>query len=134
MKDKTKDQLNEEIINLRKKIYDLEIFKLTREVEDVYLNIRYAIPCGLIIQELVSNSLNHAFPEGREGEILIRMHQKKNGITQLIIKDNGIGLPSGMDLFNTKAVGLRLVKDFVGQIDGTIHSNPSHGIQYTVLF
>jgi two-component sensor histidine kinase len=107
---------------------------LKREVEDVYLDIHHAIPCGLIIQELVSNSLNHAFPEGREGEIVIRMQQKKNGSTRLIIKDNGIGLPSGMDLFTTKAVGLRLVKDFVCQLDGTIHSNPSHGIQFTITF
>ena len=107
---------------------------LKREVEDVYLDIYHAIPCGLIIQELISNSLNHAFPEGREGEIMVRMQQKKNGSTLLIIKDNGIGLPSGMDLFNTKAVGLRLVKDFVKQLDGTIHSNPSHGIQFTISF
>ena len=107
---------------------------LKREVEDVYLDIYHAIPCGLIIQELISNSLNHAFPEGREGEIMVQMQQKKNGSTQLIIKDNGIGLPSGMDLFNTKAVGLRLVKDFVKQLDGTIHSNPSHGIQFTISF
>ncbi len=107
---------------------------LKREVENIYLDIHHAIPCGLIIQELVSNSLNHAFPEGREGEIVIRMNQKKTGSTQLIIKDNGIGLPSGMELFNTKAVGLRLVKDFVKQINGTIHSNPSHGIQYTISF
>jgi len=107
---------------------------LKREVENIYLGIHHAIPCGLIIQELVSNSLNHAFPEGREGEIVVRMQQKKNGSTRLIIKDNGIGLPSGMDLFNKKAVGLRLVKDFVKQIDGTIHSNPSHGIQFTISF
>ncbi|MCJ7579956.1 MAG: PAS domain S-box protein [Candidatus Aminicenantes bacterium] len=107
---------------------------LKREVEDVYLDIHHAIPCGLIIQELVSNSLNHAFPEGRQGEITILMKQKKNGHTQLIIKDNGIGLPSGMDLFYAKAVGLRLVKDFVCQLDGTIHSNPSHGIQFTISF
>lgn len=107
---------------------------LKREVEDVYLDIHLAIPCGLIIQELVSNSLNHAFPEGREGEITVQMQQKKTGSTQLIIKDNGIGLPSGMDLFNTKATGLRLVKDFVKQINGTIHSNPSHGIKFTISF
>lgn len=107
---------------------------LKREVEDVYLDIQHAIPCGQIIHELVSNSLNHAFPEGRTGEIVVRMQQKKNGSTRLIIKDNGIGFPSGMDLFKKKAVGLRLVKDFVSQIDGTVHLNPSHGIQFTIAF
>ena len=100
----------------------------------MYLDISHAIPCGLIIQELVSNSLNHAFPEDREGEVLIRMQQKKNGSNRLIIKDNGIGLPLGMELFNKKAIGLRLVKDFVGQLDGTIQTNTSHGIQFTVSF
>jgi len=108
------------------------IFK--REVENVYLDIRHAIPCGLIIQELVSNSLNHAFPEGRAGKITVRMQQKKKGSTQMIIKDNGIGLPQGMDLFDRKAVGLRLVKDFVGQLGGTIESKPQSGIQFTVTF
>ncbi|MFC2168063.1 PAS domain S-box protein [Acidobacteriota bacterium] len=107
---------------------------LKREIENVYLNIHQAIPCGLIIQELVSNSLNHAFPDGKEGEIIVRMQQKKTGSTRLIIQDNGIGLPSGMDLFDTKAVGLRLVKDFVRELDGIIHSNPSHGIQFTITF
>lgn len=107
---------------------------LKRDVEEIYLDIHHAIPCALIIQELVSNSLNHAFPEEREGEITVQMQQKKTGSTQLIIKDNGIGLPVGMDVFNTKAVGLRLVKDFVKQINGTIHSNTSHGIKFTILF
>ena len=108
--------------------------RLKREVEDVYLDIHHAIPCALIIQELVSNSLNHAFPEEREGEVLIRMQQKKNDPTRLIIKDNGIGLPSGMDLFNRKAFGFRLVKDFTRQIDATVHLDPSHGIQFTISF
>jgi len=108
--------------------------RFKREVEDVYLDIHHAIPCGLIIQELVINSLNHAFPEGREGEILIRMHQKNNGPTQLIIKDDGIGLPVGMDLFNKKAFGFRLVKDFTRQIDATVQLDPSHGIQFNISF
>ncbi len=108
--------------------------RLKREVEDVYLNIHRAIPCGLIIQELVSNSLNHAFPEGREGEILILMKQKKDGTTRLVIKDDGIGLPTGMDLFNKKAFGFRLLKDFVRQIDGAVQLDSSKGIQYTISF
>jgi len=108
--------------------------RLKRDVEEIYLDIHHAIPCALIIQELVSNSLNHAFPEEREGEIQIQMRQKRNGPTQLIIKDNGIGLPVGMDLFNKKAFGFRLVKDFTRQIDATVHLDSSHGIQFTISF
>ena len=108
--------------------------RLIRDVEEIYLDIHHAIPCALIIQELVTNSLNHAFPEEREGEIQIRMQQKKNGSTRLIIKDDGIGLPVGMDLFNRKAYGFRLVKDFIRQINGTAHLDPSHGIQFTISF
>ena len=107
---------------------------LKRDVEEIYLDIHHAIPCAFIIQELVSNSLNHAFPEEREGKIQIQMRQKKNGLTQLIIKDNGIGLPVGMDLFNRKSFGFRLVKEFTRQVDATVHLDPSHGIQFTILF
>ncbi len=108
--------------------------RFKREVEDVYLDIHRAIPCSLIIQELVTNSLNHAFPDGQEGEIMIRMQQKKDGPTLLVIKDDGVGLPTGMDLFNKKAFGFRLVKDFIRQIDGRVQLDPSDGIQYTISF
>jgi PAS domain S-box-containing protein len=107
---------------------------LKREVEDVYLDIQHAIPCGLIIQELVSNSLIHAFPEGREGKIIVRMQQKKNGSTKLIIKDKGIGLPPDIDFPNTKTVGFRLVADFVSQINGTIRLDKTQGTQFTISF
>jgi len=107
---------------------------LKREIEDVYLDIQHAIPCGLIIQELVSNALNHAFPEKREGDVVLRMKAKGCGPTQLIIKDNGIGLPLNVDFSRAKTLGFRLVKDFVKQIEGTIDLKTFPGTQFTISF
>jgi two-component sensor histidine kinase len=108
--------------------------RLKREIEGVYLDIHHAIPCGLIIQELISNALNHAFPEKREGIVVVRMKAKRCGPTQLIIKDNGIGLPLNMDFSRAKTLGFRLVMDFVKQIEGTIDLKISPGTQFTISF
>ncbi len=107
---------------------------LKREIDGVYLDIDHAIPCGLIIQELVSNALNHAFPKEREGDVVVQMKAKRCCPTQLIIKDNGIGLPAGVDFSRAKTLGFRLVKDFVKQIEGTIDLKTSPGTQFTISF
>lgn len=102
-------------------------------VEQIYLNIDTAIPLGLLINELVSNSLKYAFPEDKTGEIKVNL-TNKNGKFELIIKDNGIGIPKGID-FNIKStLGLRLVNTLVNQIDGTIELERTQGTGYTITF
>ncbi|MEE9594986.1 MAG: histidine kinase dimerization/phosphoacceptor domain -containing protein [Candidatus Hydrothermarchaeales archaeon] len=103
------------------------------DVEDVFLNIDPAIPCGLIINELVTNSLTHAFPGEREGEILVSLKSAK-GKYNLKVSDNGVGMPDGVDFRNPESLGLQLVDSFVGQIDGTVRLDRKGGTTVIISF
>ena len=104
------------------------------EVKDVFLDINTAIPCGLIINELVTNSLKHAFPDDRRGEILVKMRADKRGKHTLIVKDTGIGFPERLDFRETETLGMQLVTDLVIQIEGSIKLNREGGTTFTIVF
>jgi PAS domain S-box-containing protein len=103
------------------------------EVDNVSLGIDTAIPCGLIINELVSNSLKHAFPGGK-GEILVSLHSN-NGITELTVKDNGVGIPEDIHIKNTTSLGLRLVCILAqDQLNGNITLMRTNGTEFRITF
>ncbi|MCE5213987.1 MAG: PAS domain S-box protein [Methanobacterium sp.] len=102
------------------------------DVEQIYLNIETSIPLGLLITEIISNSLKYAFPEG-EGKITVEYLPKEEEY-ELIISDNGIGIPEDIDFNNQSTLGLRLVKSLVNQLDGTIQLDRTKGTQYTIKF
>lgn len=108
--------------------------RLKQEADDVYLDIHRAIPCGLIINELISNSLDHAFPEDRQGEINLMMKMDKNGKYSLTIKDNGIGFPKELNYRKTKSFGLKLVIALVDQINGNIRLDRRSGTKFQIIF
>ncbi|BDZ69213.1 PAS domain S-box protein [Methanobacterium ferruginis] len=103
------------------------------KIEDIMLNIETAVPCGLIISELVSNSLKHAFPDDEEGEIQVSL-QRCDGKYELLISDNGIGFPEDINFKNTNTLGLQLVNNLIDQIDGEITLNRSHGTEFKITF
>ncbi|MFQ5780578.1 MAG: sensor histidine kinase, partial [Nitrospiria bacterium] len=92
-----------------------------------------AIPCGLIINELVSNALKHAFPAGREGEIRIELHSDDSQM-HLTVSDNGIGFPKDLDLRNPKSLGLQLVNRLTDQLKGTLKSERNGGSAWKMTF
>jgi two-component sensor histidine kinase len=92
-----------------------------------------AIPCGLIISELVSNSLKYAFPNGQPGELLVSLRSKDN-CYKLTVRDNGIGLSEELELGNAKTLGLKLVQILTGQIDGEITINRKPGTEFIITF
>ena len=102
-------------------------------IDDVNLNIETAVPCGLIISELVSNGLKHAFPNEMKGSIHISLKAKGNKY-ELIICDNGIGLPKELVINNLESLGLLLVKNLTDQIDGRIYINNNHGTEFKIVF
>ena len=112
---------------------DLGHVEVKQEAEGVFLDINKAIPCGLIISELVSNSLKHAFPEKREGNVLIRMLMNK-GKNELVVKDDGIGFPAGLNFRKTETLGLQLVTDLVLQVSGSIQLKRTKGTEFIVKF
>jgi two-component sensor histidine kinase len=113
---------------------DPSIIKLRIETEEVFLGIDTAVPAGLIVNELFSNSLKHAFPDGREGEICVQFRSIGNG--QLVLKtiDNGVGLPQGRDLRDGSSLGLQLVDALVRQIEGRMEMEGNGGTTFTVTF
>lgn len=100
----------------------------------LYLDIDAAIPCGLIINELISNSLKYAFPGGRKGEISIAFFQDEQQRYTLIVGDNGIGVPGDFDIYNSNSLGLELVTALVEQLDGSIDVEKDTGLKYTIKF
>lgn len=107
--------------------------EIEMEVRDIFLDIDLAIPCGLIINELVSNSLKHAFKDKEKGKINIFMDKKGNEYC-LSIKDNGVGLPRDFDFENLNTLGMDLVKSLIKQIDGELEIKREKGTQFIIKF
>jgi len=106
---------------------------ITTDVENVLFGVDTAIPCALIINELVSNSLKHAFPDGATGEVTITLHQI-NGTYELTVADNGEGLPPNFDFRATDSLGMQLVTALVNQLDGTITLDRTKGTTFITTF
>ncbi len=107
---------------------------IREDIGEVILDVNKGIPCGLIINELVSNALRHAFPDGRQGIIEVRMQSDSSGGILLIVSDNGAGFPEYIDFRNTKSLGMQLVTSLVSQLDGTIELGKSEGTAFTINF
>jgi PAS domain S-box-containing protein len=110
---------------------DFGLIELKINVEDIMMDINTSIPLGLIVNELVTNSLKHAFPEGMKGEINIDFHHQDD-YYQFTVKDNGIGFPNNLDFQKTDSLGLKIVNILTQQIDGTIELNRSHGTEFKI--
>jgi two-component sensor histidine kinase len=109
--------------------------KIDNNVENIPIKIDYAIPCGLIINELVTNSLKYAFPDGRQGKIQISLKSNDNNMIQLSISDDGIGLPKDLDIRNTKSLGLHLATALAeSQLYGEIILNRERGTEFKINF
>jgi PAS domain S-box-containing protein len=107
--------------------------KLNLEIPELSLDIDTAIPCGLIINEIVTNSLKYAFPDAIEGNISINLKTEDEKII-LSITDDGVGLSENFDLKKTKTLGLRLVKTLVRQIDGSLELHRNNGTEFDIKF
>ncbi|MBL7152710.1 MAG: hypothetical protein ISS79_03270 [Phycisphaerae bacterium] len=108
--------------------------RLNTDIKDISLDVSTAIPCGLIINELVSNSIKHAFGRGREGEILIKLYSDEAGRNILMVKDNGAGFPKGLDFRKTESLGMQLVIMLVEQLGGAIELDRSKGTAFNITF
>lgn len=95
--------------------------------DSVHLPINFAIPCGLIINELVTNSLKHAFPDGREGKISLKLHPISDGCVELVVGDDGVGISQHLDFERSETLGLQIVQLLTSQVKGSleIERNPT---------
>jgi GAF domain-containing protein/HAMP domain-containing protein len=104
------------------------------DTSNMHLGIDAAIPCGLIISELVTNSMKYAFPNGRRGKIYIGLHPHDDGNLTLEVSDNGIGFTDGFDWRESDSLGLQLVSTLTSQLHGTIEVNGKGGASFKLTF
>lgn len=133
-------------INMNEYIHDLTInlfhtyginpdnIKLIIDIDNISLGLDIANPIGLIVTELVSNALKHAFPPGNKGELFISLHSDGKGTFILLVRDNGIGFPKDIDFMKTETLGMQLVTNLVGQINGIIELETSTGTEFKISF
>ncbi|MDQ2100623.1 MAG: PAS domain S-box protein [Tychonema bourrellyi B0820] len=108
--------------------------KLETNIARCDLNVDTAVPCGLIINELVTNSLKYAFSEKNEGKIKIDFNLDRNGVCVLVVSDTGVGFPKDLDYRNARTLGLRLVGALARQIRGSITLVESVGTVFRITF
>ena len=113
---------------------DPKQISLKTDVKDVYLDINQGVPVGLLINELVSNALKHAFPKGKKGEISLKFYADKKGKKTLIVSDNGIGHADKVDISKPETLGLQLIKDLTKQIGGKLNLENKAGTVFTITF
>jgi len=111
-----------------------DVTLLVEMEDDLALDITVGIPCGLIVNELVSNSLKHAFPGGRPGQIRLGLSRQGDELMALVVEDNGIGFPASLDFRQTASLGLQLVNVLSGQIHGAIELTPGEGTRFCLTF
>lgn len=100
--------------------------RLKTDLENARITLDLAVPCGLILNELVTNALKHAFPGDRYGEILVALQRQGDDCYLLRVADNGIGLSAGMDIESATTLGLRLIRSLVRQVDGQFEFIAAH--------
>ncbi len=110
-----------------------ERVELVMELEDLNLDINTAIPLGLILNELLTNSMKYAFPHGEYGTITIKFFKDAENYV-MKVNDDGIGLPPNLNVQKTDTLGLQLVKNLIGQIEGDISVHRGQGTQITITF
>jgi PAS domain S-box-containing protein len=135
------------MINLREYIEDIlmmmirsnnvrtEYFSYKLELKDVFITIDSAIPLGLVLNELISNVFKHSFPNDRKGKLTISLEQGKNGVINIQLADDGVGLPSGFDPEKTESMGLQTMYSLViYQLSGSINYEVKNGLSWFIKF
>ncbi|QWR78184.1 PAS domain S-box protein [Candidatus Magnetomonas plexicatena] len=141
---RSKDMVNVDfrdyVSKLVKTLYDtytdnLSGINLKVDVGDVILGINTAVPCGLLINELLTNAIKYAFPEGKIGEIYIGLHQIADGRIELIVRDDGLGIPETLDMWDTETLGFQLITGISQtQLGGEIELHRDRGTEIKVRF
>ncbi|HWA07029.1 MAG TPA: sensor histidine kinase, partial [Ignavibacteria bacterium] len=108
--------------------------KLNIDIEDIFFAIDTALPCGLIINELFTNSLKHAFPENRRGNISIRIRENTDGSYQLLYNDDGIGAPEDFISGDPSKLGILLIHTLNDQLEGEIEIDVDRGTEFRLKF
>ena len=108
--------------------------RLILDLQPVSLSVNAAVPCGLILNELVSNALKHAFCNRADGQVAVSLLSGIQGRVRLDVRDNGTGLPEGFDWRQSQSLGLRLVQMLAGQLHAAVEVTSIEGVEFTISF
>jgi len=138
-KDYAHIELGEYIRDLALSLYntyqaDMNLIKLSTDIDVQHFDIDTAIPCGLILNELISNAIKHAFPEGRKGIITVSLRNTDDEDIRLTVEDNGIGISEESFLRRDQSLGMVLVETLVKQLNGTLSFNTEGGTEFIIRF
>ncbi|HEB02953.1 MAG TPA: PAS domain S-box protein, partial [Nitrospirae bacterium] len=117
-------------------VYDVNPDNITLQmnIEDVRIGLDNAVPCGLILNELITNSLKHAFKDTAGGELMVEIKKYDQDKIQMVVSDNGCGIPDNIDLETADTMGMRIVNTLVGQLNGTMEVHNSGGTAFIINF
>jgi PAS domain S-box-containing protein len=104
------------------------------DAQEIMLSLDLAVPCGLIANELITNALKHAFPGGQKGAVVASITRRRDGLVEMSIVDNGVGLAPGTDVNAMPSMGFTTVRTLVGQIGGTLSVAAMPGTRISVVF
>jgi len=108
--------------------------RLDFDLEEIDLSVDTALPCGLIVNELITNAIKHAFPKGREGRIDVRFKRTDAKAAELTVADDGTGLPAGLDVARAETLGLKIIHILTDQINGKMHVRSRRGASFRLVF
>jgi two-component sensor histidine kinase/FixJ family two-component response regulator len=108
--------------------------RVEMELEEVLVDINSAVPCGILLNELIANALKHAFPGGRTGVVRIGLRRQPSGVLEIRVADDGVGLPEGLDFRGAETMGLQIMNLLVGQLDAVLEIDRTKGTAVTVMF
>jgi len=108
--------------------------RLDFDLEGIDLGIDTALPCGLIVNELITNAIKHAFPKGRKGRIAVGFRRKDGKSVELTVADDGVGVPAGFDVAKAESLGLKIIQILTDQINGKMHVRTRKGLSFRLVF
>ncbi len=115
-------------------VADVRLIKVDRDLRPVFLDVQRLAACAQLLIELVSNALQHAFPDGRSGTIRIQLSGDPNGHYRLAVKDDGRGIPKSIDIRKAASLGMFLVRESVRQLGGRFTVRRSRGTEFVIRF
>ncbi|MEA2095964.1 MAG: sensor histidine kinase, partial [Candidatus Cloacimonadota bacterium] len=108
--------------------------KFIIDCENIFLNLSTAVPCGLLINEIVSNAIKHGFPDHKKGEVVINMKNVKDDLYMLKISNNGVSMPPKIDYDNPKSAGMELIRVLIIQLSADVEITKENGVLYKLKF
>ncbi|HSR95973.1 MAG TPA: PAS domain S-box protein [Kofleriaceae bacterium] len=138
-KDYSQVQFSEYVRNLAGNVFHATgtsqtAVSLELAIEQIPLSVERAIPCGLVVNELITNALKHGFKDGRTGTIRVELRSHGERELSLTVQDDGVGLPAGFDIERVESMGLRLVSTLSEQLDARLVIRGDHGASFQLLF